>query len=110
MCKKLFERVYEKLGYTSLHVYAVQALGFSDDQAYQFTRVALKSMEIPELKAGRSDSSAQGGTIRLFRKTRSREKSGEKFGQADQDFCLKADSLSGKTPSDPERQWPMHLP
>lgn len=42
--------VHLKLGYSSLHVYAVTALSFSDDQAYQFTRVALKSIEIPEIK------------------------------------------------------------
>ena len=45
------ESVYQKLGYTSLHVYAVQALGFSDDQAYQFTRVAIKALDIPELQS-----------------------------------------------------------
>jgi len=42
---------YQALGYASLHVYVVGALRLSDDQAYQFTRVARKAKEVPELKA-----------------------------------------------------------
>jgi len=44
-------QAYKALGYASLHVYVVGALNLSDDQAYQFTRVARKAREVPELKA-----------------------------------------------------------
>ncbi len=50
-CLQLVKRdsVHLKLGYPSLHVYAVKGLGFTDDQAYHFTRVAMKALEIPEI-------------------------------------------------------------
>jgi len=41
---------YKALGYSSLHAYVVGALHLSEDQAYQFTRVARKAKEVPELK------------------------------------------------------------
>ena len=43
-------RVWEKMGYSSLHDYAVRALKFSDDQAYRYLSVCRKTLEIPELK------------------------------------------------------------
>ncbi len=47
----LRESVHLKMRYSSLHGYVVQALRFSDDQAYHFTRVAVKALEIPEIKS-----------------------------------------------------------
>ena len=46
--------------YSSLHVYVVEALKLSEDQAYQFTRIAQKAMEVPEL-----DNAIQGGALTL---------------------------------------------
>lgn len=43
-------RVWEKKGYPSLHVYCVEALRLTDAQAYFFTGVARKSKEVPELR------------------------------------------------------------
>ncbi len=39
-----------QLGYTSLHVYATEALGLSDDCAYKLIRVQRKAVEVPDLK------------------------------------------------------------
>lgn len=44
------QRVFEKKGYPSLHVYCVQALQLTDAQAYAFVGVARKSCEVPELR------------------------------------------------------------
>jgi len=44
------KRVFRKLGYASLFDYAVKGLRLSNDQAYNFIRVARKSIEFPEIK------------------------------------------------------------
>ena len=44
------KKVFLERGYTSLHGYAVGALGLADDEAYKFTRVARKAVEVPQLK------------------------------------------------------------
>jgi hypothetical protein len=43
-------KVYRNLGYNSLHVYGVEALGLSESQSYDYGSVALKSLKIPKLK------------------------------------------------------------
>lgn len=43
-------KVWQKMEYPSLHSYIVQALGISEDNAYQFSRVALKCKEVPKLQ------------------------------------------------------------
>src|SRR4051812_12376221 len=45
------KKVYETLGYSSLHTYCVQALRLTDSHAYALTGVARKSSEVPELKS-----------------------------------------------------------
>jgi len=44
------KRIWEKLGHTSLCQYALLELKLSEDQASNFSRVARKSKELPELK------------------------------------------------------------
>ncbi|MBI1859877.1 MAG: HNH endonuclease [Deltaproteobacteria bacterium] len=53
VCFQLVQRacVYLKYEQPSLHLYAVNVLGLSEDQAYHFKRVALKALEIPEILA-----------------------------------------------------------
>lgn len=57
-------QVFKKLGYTSLHVYAVEELGLSSDGAYQYTRVADKAREIPELKQAIDEGTLTVSTVR----------------------------------------------
>ena len=44
------ERVFMKLGFSSLFTYAVQALGLSESVAYSVISVARKSREVPALR------------------------------------------------------------
>ena len=48
--KVIRTRAWTYFDYSSLHCYAVEALRLSEDQAYQYTRVALKAMQVPELQ------------------------------------------------------------
>ena len=43
-------RVFYKLGYSSLFQYVAQRLELSDAQAYSFINVARKSKEVPKIK------------------------------------------------------------
>lgn len=43
-------KAFRELGYRSLHEYCVLALKLTDGQAYAFSSVLKKSLEVPELK------------------------------------------------------------
>src|SRR5262245_13884155 len=49
------KRVFQRLGYASLFVYATKALGLSEANAYNFMTVARKSVQVPELAKAVAD-------------------------------------------------------
>jgi hypothetical protein len=44
------QKVYLQLGYPSLYVYCLKALGLSESQSYTMTAVSRRCREVPELK------------------------------------------------------------
>lgn len=59
------EKVFLKLGYSSLFDYGVKALGLSEANTYAFIQVARKSREVPALK-----EAIQDGKLTLSKATR----------------------------------------
>jgi hypothetical protein len=75
-------RVWEKLGYSSLHDYGVRALKFSDDQAYRYLKVARTALEVPQLKAAIQKGSISFSNARRIAPVITPENQAEWLGKA----------------------------
>lgn len=76
------KRVFEKMGYPSLHAYCVEALHLTDAQAYNFIGVARKSRQVPELQTLVSNGSIHLTNARRIAPVLTEENKAELFQKA----------------------------
>ena len=56
-CEVQSRKLYRELGYSSIHQYASEELGFSQSKTYQFLQLAGKLQDLPKLRRSVSDGS-----------------------------------------------------
>ena len=70
-------KLYRELGYSSIHLYARESLGFSRTKTFEFVRLAEKLEELPRLKAGVASGKVSWTKAREVVKVASPETEGE---------------------------------